>query len=114
MEEEGYASEKEARDLYRKWDNVKYICDKITTKKTPRKSYTELWGLSLKCAERLGIKKGKGMNFGVVITVKEMFGVNRIEDFINKCINRGWIVNKLDVENNIEIYNKGDNDIKLD
>ncbi len=114
MEEEGYASEKEARDLYRKWDNVKHICDKITTRKTPRKSYTELWGLSLKCAERLGVKKGKGMNFGVVITMKEMFGVNRIEDFINRCINRGWIVNKLDVENNIEIYNKGDNDIEIE
>lgn len=114
MEEEGYASEKEARDLYRKWDNVKHICDKITTRKTPRKSYTELWGLSLKCAERLGVKKGKGMNFGVVITMKEMFGVNRIEDFINRCINRGWIVNKLDVESNIEIYNKGDNDLKIE
>ena len=114
MEEEGYASEKEARDLYRKWDNVKHICDKITARKIPRKSYTELWGLSLKCAERLGAKKGKGMNFGIVITIKEMFGVNRIEDFINRCINRGWIVNKLDVENFIEIYNRGENDVKIE
>ncbi len=114
MEEEGYASEKEARDLYRKWDNVKHIYDKITERKIPRKAYTELWGLSLKCAERLGVKKGKGMNFGVVITLKEMFGVNRIEEFFNKCINRGWIVNKLDVENNIEIYNRGDIDIKIE
>ena len=39
---------------------------------------------------------------------------NRIEDFINKCINRGWIVNKLDVENNIEIYNKSDKVIRVE
>lgn len=41
-----------------------------------------------------------------VVTLKEMNGVNRIDDFIKLCMVRGWLVNQIDVQNQIDIYNK--------
>ena len=43
-----------------------------------------------------------------------MDGVNRIEEFIKLCLVRGWIVNKLDVENQNDIYTKAEEDIDFD
>ena len=44
------------------------------------------------------------LNFGVVVTLKEINGINRIEDFIKACILRGWIVNRIDVQNQLDIF----------
>ena len=54
------------------------------------------------------------MNFGVVITLKEVNGVNRIEDFIKACTLRGWIVNRIDVQNQLEIYATGHEEIRFE
>ena len=105
--------EEEARRLYRKWDNVKHISEVINEKARPRKVYESgMWGLSIKTKERFAPKAGRGLQFGVVVTLKEMDGVNRIEEFIKLCLVRGWIVNKLDVEN--DIYTKAEEDIDFD
>ena len=45
--------------------------------------------------------------------LKEMYGENRIDDFIKLCMMRGWIVNRIDVENQIDIYNKAEEEIEL-
>ena len=45
------------------------------------------------------------------IALKEMFGNNRIDDFIKLCMVRGWIVNSIDIENQIDIYNKSEEEI---
>ena len=72
-----------ARKLYRKWDNIKHISEKITKRKCPRTKYgIGNWGLSIKTKERLTKKIDKEMPFGLVITLKEMYGENRIDDFI--------------------------------
>ena len=63
--------------------------------------------------ERLKEKNGKGLAFGVVVTLKEMNGKNRIEDFKKLCIMHGWIVNEIDVENQIDVYNKAEEEIKF-
>ena len=42
------------------------------------------------------------LNFGVVVTLKEINGINRIEDFIKACILRGWIVNRIDDSEPVE------------
>lgn len=42
-----------------------------------------------------------------------MYGENRIDDFIKLCMMRGWIVNRIDVENQIDIYNKAEEEIEL-
>ena len=97
------------------WDNVKHIQEEIKPGVRARNSYeTSLWGLSIKTKERLKFKYGEGMNFGVVVTLKEITGKNRIEDFVRQCTARGWIVSEVKVSNRIEIYNKAEETIKFD
>jgi len=104
--------EEEARKLYRKWDNIKLLSDTINDRSIPRKVYGNgTWGLSIKVKERLRAKNGRGLQFGVVVTLKEMSGENRIDDFIKLCMLRGWIVNTIDVNNRFDIYNKSEEEI---
>lgn len=106
--------EPEARRLYRKWDNVKLISEELKERAVPRKVYgTGMWGLSIKTKERLKEKNGRGLQFGVVVTLKEMYGNNRIDDFIKLCMMRGWIVNRIDIDNQIDIYNKAEEEIEF-
>ena len=71
-------------------------------------------GLSIKTKERLKGKRSKSLQFGVVVTLKEMKGVNRIDDFIKLCMMRGWIVNRLSVENRIDIFVRGEEEITFE
>lgn len=106
--------EPEARKLYRKWDNVKLISETLKNKAVPKKVYgAGMWGLSIKTKERLKEKNGRGLQFGVVVTLKEMYGKNRIDDFIKLCQLRGWIVNSIDIENQVEIYNKAEEEVEF-
>lgn len=106
--------EPEARKLYRKWDNVKLISEELKDRAIPRKVYgAGMWGLSIKTKERLKEKNGRGLSFGIVVTLKEMNGENRIDDFIKLCMVRGWIVNRIDIENQIDIYNKAEEEIEF-
>jgi hypothetical protein len=107
--------EQEARKLFRKWDNVKHISETINSKSRPRTVYpAKTWGLSIKTKERLDSKAGKGLRFGVVVTLKEMNGVNRIDEFIKLAQIRGWIVNTIDVENRIDVYARGEEVVKFE
>lgn len=107
--------EEDARAQYRKWDNVKHICEPIKTRAVPRKAYESgLWGLSIKTKERLSNKRQDRLPFGIVITLKEMNGVNRIDDFIKLCMARQWLVNRLDVENQVNIYTRAEEEISFD
>ena len=99
--------EGEARERFRKWDNVKYISEKPKSRKIPKKSYkNKKWGMEIKTNNRLDPKDGVGLRFGVVVTLKEMYGVNRIDEFIRNCNLNGWLVNKIDIENRIDIHEK--------
>ena len=73
-----------------------------------------MWGMSIKTKERLNPRDGEGIRFGVVVTLKEINGVNRIEDFIQQCSLRGWIINRVNVENQIDIYQTAEEDIHFD
>lgn len=107
--------EEDARKLYRKWDNVKHISEALKEKGRPRKVYQSgLWGLSIKTKERLDPKAGRGLRFGVVVTLREMYGENRIDDFIKMCMLRGWVVNRLDVHTQIDVYTKAEEEITFE
>lgn len=107
--------EEEARNIYRKWDNVKRICEKIKKRAVPRKSYDAgMWGISIYTKDRITSKNREMMQFGVVITLKEMYGKNRIDAFIKMCMAKGWIVNRLDVENQIDVYTRAEEEIVFD
>ena len=111
--------EGKARDLYRKWDNVKHIRENIKTakgrKKKPKiKKDNPLWGISIKTKERLSSRDGENLRFGVVITLKEINGVNRLQDFIQLCQYNEWFVDVIDVENRIELYNIAEEEIAFE
>ncbi len=115
--EEGIVTlyEEDARKMYRKWDNVKHISEKIKDKAVPRKAYDSgLWGLSIKTKERITARPKELLQFGVVVTLKEMNGINRIDDFVKMCMARGWLVSKLDVQNQIDVYVKSEEEITFE
>lgn len=106
--------EEDARKMYRKWDNVKHISEKIKEKRGPRKAYDSgLWGLKINTKECLQ-KRKDSLPFGVVVTLKEMNGVNRIDDFVKMCLARGWLVQRLDIENQLDLYAKAEEEIEFE
>ena len=107
--------EGEARERFRKWDNVKYITEKPKNKMMPKKSYeNKNWGMEIKTNNRLDPKDGMGIRFGAVVTLKEINGVNRIDEFIKNCTLNGWLVNKIDVQTRIDINKKVNEDIEFE
>lgn len=107
--------EGEARERFRKWDNVKYITERPKNKMMPKKSYdNKNWGMEIKTNNRLDPKDGMGIRFGVVVTLKEINGVNRIDEFIKNCTLNGWLVNKIDVQTRIDINKKVNEDIEFE
>ena len=113
--EKHYIYEGNARKFYRKWDNTKHISEQYTDRVKSRQIYENgMWGISIKTKERLNSRDGEGIKFGLVVTLKEINGVNRINDFIHQCELRGWLVNKVDVENRVEIFNKSQDILTFD
>ncbi len=107
--------EGEARERFRKWENVKYITEKPKNKMMPKKSYeNKNWGMEIKTNNRLDPKDGMGIRFGAVVTLKEINGVNRIDEFIKNCTLNGWLVNKIDVQTRIDINKKVNEDIEFE
>lgn len=110
-----YILEGEARERFRKWDNVKYISEKVRDRRIPKKAYkNKNWGMEIKTNNRLEPKDGIGLRFGVVVTVKEMYGVNRIDEFIKNCNFNGWLVNTIDIQNRIDIHQKVNEEIDFE
>ena len=108
--------EKDARQHFRKWDNVKHIREVLKTRNVPKISYTPkgMWGISLKTKNRLNPEDGKGLKFSIVVTLKELNGVNRIDDFIRNCLLNEWFVNKIDIQTRIDIHNIAEEDIHFE
>lgn len=110
-----YILEGEARERFRKWDNVKYISEKIKSRKVPKRTYTNKnWGMEIKTNNRLNPQDGVSLRFGVVVTIKEMFGVNRIDEFIRNCNLNGWLVNIIDVQNRVDMHEKVNEEIEFE
>lgn len=110
-----HVDERTSRREFRKWENTKFISTILKNTLKPRKSYGErLWGLTVTSKERLSTRMEKHLNFGAVITLKELNGTNRIDEFIKACTLRGFIVNRLDVQNRIDIYNATQGEIQFE
>lgn len=112
--EKNYLYESEARNIYRKWDNIKRIIENIDKKPVPKKSYKiKNWGMEIKTNNRLDSRDGEGIRFGVVVTLKEMNNVNRIEEYIRNCQLNGWLVTQLDIDKQIDIYQSSNESLDL-
>lgn len=110
-----HLKESTVRQFYRKWDNIKHISEEIKKNSRARKKYGNgNWGLSIRTKERLKTTRDRSTPFGVVVTLKEMEGVNRIDEFIKLCMVRGLIVNRIDVDNRIDVYNKAEEEISFE
>mgnify|MGYP000177618153 CR=1 FL=1 len=46
--------------------------------------------------------------------VKEINGENRIDEFIQRCFFNQWFVEKVEIDNKIELYNKAEEEIIFD
>ncbi len=107
--------EGEARERFRKWDNVKYIAERPKERMRPKRSYdNKNWGMEVKTNNRLDPRDGMGIRFGVVVTLREINGVNRIDEFIRSCTLNGWLVNKIDVQTRIDINRKVNEEIEFE
>lgn len=110
---DGITTEKEARDIFRKWDNVKIALDEVKDRKIPKITYGKTnWGLKITNKGRIGLEGN--IRFGVVITLKEMYGKNRNDEFINKCKLNGWIVNRVNIDNQLDIYASAEEEIEFE
>ena len=116
QDEEGYChTEKEARRLYRKWDNVKWMTEYLKEKAKGKKIYDgHDWGISIKTKERLERRMGNGLPFGLVITLKAIDHVNRLDQFIQACSYKGWLVQKVDIRQHLDVYEKAEENIHLE
>lgn len=113
----GYVRENAARNIFRKWDNVKHIGESFSSRKRGKailNPSNPQWGMSIQTIERLKSGDGKGVRFGVIVTLKELNGVNRIEDFIQQAELRGWFVNKLQVDVQVELYRSLNEEIEFE
>lgn len=116
QDEEGeYTTEEKARKEYRKWDNTKCIKEKYSSRSRDKISYENpLWGISVTTKNRENPNDGKNIRFGIIVTLKELHGVNRINEFVQMCSFNQWFVEEIDIDNQLELYNKADNDIEFD
>lgn len=95
----------DARRLYRKWDNIRHLSEEIRPRSRPRKAYgSGMWGIQIRTGESFPGGEHRPLAFGLVITLREMRGVNRIAEFVQMCQARGWIVQTLSMENQLKIY----------
>lgn len=109
-----YIYEGTAREVHRKWDNTKHICERLTPRVRAREVYENgLWGISVKAKARLK-ERDENLKFGLIVTLKEINGVNRIDDFIRQCELRGWLISRVDVDAQIDIYNKAQEVVTFD
>lgn len=105
--------EGDARKLFRKWDNTKHIREKFGDSLRPRKAYESgMWGVSVKRKERL--EKKKPVRFGLVVTLKEVNGVNRINDFMQQARLANWVVSEINVEAQVDIYQRLQEEVTLE
>jgi hypothetical protein len=102
-----FTYEGDARRLFRKWDNTKHIREKYGERLSSRKAYERgMWGVSVKAKERLEARNGYGIKFGLVVTLKEINGVNRIHEFKQKAQIAGWLVSEINVDAQLDIYHR--------
>lgn len=111
-------SEEKARNDLRKWDNIKVIREVLAAKKGKKKgkkkSSSDYWGLQIISNERIYKGERTKTKFALVVTLKEVNGKNRFDDFRARCEMSNWFVSDINIETRIDIYNQAEADIEFD
>lgn len=115
QEEGGYPKERKSRSEQRKWDNTKFVSSRFTPRVRGKTSFVDkYWGFSITSKERFISPQKEELNFGAVVTLKEINNINRIEEFKHACRLRGYIITELEVQNQINIYETAQQDIEFE
>ena len=101
---DGHATERKSRQEFRKWENTKFVSSLFRNNRALKSFEDKFWGFCVTSKERRSQPLKEDLNFGAVVTLKEIKGVNRIEEFKHACLLRGYIVTELEAHNQIEIY----------
>lgn len=83
--------EAKVRKSFRKWDNTKFLHEYSSLSSSthrPKKARNAkgLWGCSLLYKQRLSTMERPSMHLGLVVTLKELHGVNRFDEFVFNCV----------------------------
>ena len=107
--------EEDARKLFRKWDNVKILTEKLTKGIREKKALNPegLWGIRICMKDRAGKREDTELSFAIVVTLRELKGKDRYDEFIKRCSVRGWLVQALNVEHQVEVYQQAEGEIEL-
>lgn len=106
--------EEAAREYQRKWDNVKFISSKLKKTNRALKSYdNKMWGISVISKQRIS-KDIPEIDFGIVVTLNEINGRNRIDNFIENCKIKGWEVEIISIQENNDLYNEAQEKLDID
>ena len=107
--------EENARKIYRKWDNVKRIAERLKTRMYPKPiGEDRMWGLSIVSKDRRMDGSRDALTFGVVVTLRSMDDENRIVNFEQNCIASGWRVRHLNIDHQFDLYQKAEEDVKFE
>lgn len=101
---DGHANERKSRQDFRKWENTKFVSSLFRNNRALKSFEDKMWGFCVTSKERRSQPLKEDLNFGAVITLREIKGVNRIEEFKHACLLRGYIVTELEMHNQVEIY----------
>lgn len=112
-----FTKEKDARELFRKWDNVKVLTDR-NSKRAKQNFGRNNWGIEVTYSRRYiengGVKKPQTIKWGMVITLRALDGKNRFDEFVRACILNEWRVYSVSVDNMVKVYNQSQVDIHFD
>lgn len=104
-EEDCTTDEEKARKKLRKWDNVKHIAEPLTSRSKPKKVYANpMWGMMIRKSSRYQNGSHDPQRFGVVVTIHNLKGENRIDTFMRQCSAIGWIVERVEIDTELKIY----------
>ena len=110
-----YVNEEEARQYFQKWDNAKIVRESAKSRAIPKKAFTNSnWGFSLVAKKRLDATMREELPFGLVLSLKAMDGVNRLDTFLQHCRANRVNVDAIDIAQSVEFYQLADEDILFD
>ena len=111
----GGCFEEDARKLFRKWDNVKHIAEVHKPGLRVKRSYEpKMWGLEILSKDRRQRADRKPLNYGVVLTLKNIHGQNMIDAFIEYCEFMGWMVERVSANIRTKLTIEGNATVTLE
>ena len=92
--------EKELREIFQKWQNVKVERQIISRGLT---AYTDAWGFAIEMVHRDKTVSKKQIPFSIVVTLREINDVNRMGVFKKLCQIKGWSIETVDIDERLKI-----------